>query len=172
MRHGGNLAVLARAVGPGGQVVGVDLSSKMLARARRRAERRGLAQVSLIQADMRGFDLPAGTTAVLATASLEMVPEHESVVRALAAQLAPAGGRLAVGGLRRPPGWPRWAVAITRAGTALFGVTRAYEGIQPWRSVREHMDEVAFERAAGGGLYLIVARAPATPDTATGPDPK
>ena len=167
---GVNLPVLARAVGESGRVIGVDLSPGMLERARRRATRHGLAQVTLVQADVRGFDLPAGTAAVLATASLEMVPEHDAVVRALAAQLAPAGGRLAVGGFRRPPSWPRWAIALGRTGVALFGVTRDYEGIQPWRSVREHLDEVAFESAAGGALYLIVARTPAAAGGTTGPE--
>ena len=168
---GVNLPVLARAVGQSGRVIGVDLSPGMLERARRRAARHDLAQVALVQADVRGFDLPAGTAAVLATASLEMVPEHDAVVRALAAQLARSGGRLAVGGFRRPPSWPRWAIALGRVAVALFGVTRDYEGIAPWRSVGEHMDEVAFETAAGGALYLIVARTRPASGGTTGPDP-
>lgn len=154
-----NLPLLARAVGGRGRVVGVDLSSEMLARAGRRVERHGLPQVTLVHADVRGFRLPAGTVAVLATASLEMVLEHDAVVAEVAAQLSSAGGRLAVGGFRRPPTWPAWAVTLGRVATALFGVTRAYEDIQPWRSVRAHLEEVAFETAAGGALYLIVARA-------------
>ena len=163
---GANLPVLADAVGEHGQVVGVDLSSEMLARARRRADRHRLPHVTLHHEDIRGFRLPAGTTAVLATGSMEMVPEYDAVVRDLAAQLSSADGRLAVGGLRRPPTWPAWAVAVGRAATALFGVTRDYEDIQPWRSVRRHMDEIAFETAAGGALYLIVARPRPAPSDA------
>lgn len=155
---GVNLPVLAKAVGEHGQVVGVDLSSGMLAKARRRADRHRLGHVTLHQADLRCFRLPPGTTAVLATASMEMVPEHDAVLRDLADQLSPTGGRLAVGGLRRPPGWPDWGVAIGRIATTLFGVNRAYEDIQPWLSVRRHMDEIAFDTAAAGALYLIVAR--------------
>ncbi len=71
--------------------------------------------------------------------------------------------RLAVGGFRRPPGWPAWVIALGRTATALFGVTRVYEDIQPWRSVRHHMDEIAFDTAAGGALYLIVAKATPPP---------
>ncbi|MDN5782713.1 MAG: methyltransferase domain-containing protein, partial [Luteimonas sp.] len=163
---GVNLQVLAEAVGEQGRVVGVDLSSEMLARARRRADRHRLPQVTLQRADIRDFRLPSGTTAVLATASMEMVPEHDAVVSDLAEQLAPTRGRLAVGGVRRPPAWPAWAVTIGRTATAVFGVTRAYENIQPWRSVRRHMDEIAFETAAGGALYLIVAK-PRSPRLAT-----
>ncbi len=162
---GVNLPILAKAVGERGRVIGVDVSARMLAQARRRADRHRLPQITLTRADIRNFHLPSGTTAVLATASLEMIPEHDTVVRDLAAQLGPTRGRLAVGGVRRPPTWPAWAVAIGRTATAVFGVTRAYEDIQPWRSVRHHMDQIAFETAAGGALYLIVAQTrPASDD--------
>ena len=165
---GVNLSFLARAVGEHGQVIGVDLSAGMLARARRRVDRHDLHQVTLERADIRNFRLPADTTAVLATASLEMVPEHDAVVRDLAEQLTPAWGRLAVGGVRRPSTWPAWVIALGRTATAMFGVTSAYEDIQPWRSVRRHMDEIAFDTAAGGALYLIVAQTrPVTGDRAT-----
>lgn len=167
---GVNLRTLATAVGDHGQVVGVDLSPAMLAKARRRADRHRLSQVTLHGADIRGFRLPAGTTAVLATGSMEMVPEHDAVVRDLAAQLSPTRGRLAVGGVRRPPAWPAWAVTLGRTATAVFGVTGAYEDIQPWRSVRRHMDEIAFETAARGALYLIVARPRPVVDGDTEPE--
>lgn len=155
---GVNLSILATAVGEHGHVIGVDLSAGMIQQARRRAGARALSQVSLEQADIRDFRLPIETSAVLATASFEMIPQYDDVVRDLAAQLASTEGRLALGGFRRPPAWPEWAVALGRGATAVFGVTRAYEDIQPWRSVQHHMDEIAFETAAGGSLYLIVAR--------------
>lgn len=166
---GVNLPVLADAVGEHGHVVGIDLSAGMLDQARRRTDRHHLSQVTLTQGDIRSVRLPAGTAAVLATGSLEMVPEHDAVIRDLAAQLTLSHGRLAVGGVRRPPGWPAWAVALGRSATAVFGVTRAYENIQPWRSVRKHMDEISFETAAGGALYLIVARPTPAPSGHTEP---
>lgn len=156
---GVNLSVLADAVGEQGQVVGIDLSQGMLDQARRRADRRHLAHVTLIQGDIREARLPPETAGVLATGSLEMIPEQDALIRNLNAQLSTTQGRLAVGGFRRPPDWPAWVVALGRTALALFGVTRAYEDIQPWKSVREHMDEIDFETALGGALYLIAARA-------------
>lgn len=159
---GVNLSALAHAVGDTGRVIGVDLSSKMLAQSRRRVNRHHLTQVILEQADIRDFELPEDTAAVLASGSLEMVPEHDAVVRTIARQLSITGGMLAVGGIQRPPTWPEWAVALGRGATAIFGVTGAYEDIQPWRSVRKHMHQVAYETAGAGALYLIIAQ-PAPP---------
>ncbi len=105
---------------------------------------------------------------MIASASLEMVPEYDAVIRDLAAQLTATHGRLAVGGFRRPPTWPGWAVALGHTVTALLGVTLAYESLQPWRSVRQHMDEIGFQTAAGGTLYLIVALARAEARTRPG----
>lgn len=164
---GVNLPPLAAAVGDHGHVIGIDLSAGMLDQARRRTDRENLSQVTLIQEDIRSVRLPPGTDAVLATGSLEMVPEYDAVVHDLASQLTPTQGRLAVGGFRRPPGWPAWAITLGRTTTALFGVTRAYEDIQPWRSVRQHLDEIAFDTAAGGALYLIAAQTKTTPPLRT-----
>lgn len=47
---------LARRVGAGGRVIGVDIASPPLNLARRRAD--GLPQVSFLQADAQGLDLP------------------------------------------------------------------------------------------------------------------
>jgi SAM-dependent methyltransferase len=49
---------LARAVGPGGRVVGLDLSRPLLGLARERIERSGLRHAELIQADAQVTPLP------------------------------------------------------------------------------------------------------------------
>jgi SAM-dependent methyltransferase len=49
---------LARRVGPGGSVIGVDVSRPMLELARQRAAREGLAQASFLEADAQTARLP------------------------------------------------------------------------------------------------------------------
>src|ERR1700761_7555523 len=54
---GRNLPYLLDAVGPGGAVVGVDLSAGMLAEARKLLVRRGATNVDLIEAEAGAVDL-------------------------------------------------------------------------------------------------------------------
>lgn len=150
---GANLPHLVRAVGLSGRVVGVDLSPGMLACARQRVEREGWRNVELVQADVHAFDFPEGLHGVVSTYGLEMVPEHDEVIGRAVAALAP-GGRIAVGGLRRPDGWPEWLIRLGELVNRPFGVTRAYEDVQPWRSVRTHATEVRYEESLLGAVYL------------------
>lgn len=159
---GPNLGPLARAVGLTGRVVGVDLSAAMLAQARDRVRRLGLDNVELVRADVREFAFPEGLDGVLAVFALEMVPDYDAVVERAVAALRP-GGRIAVSGLRRPDGWPEWAVRLGELVNRPFGVSRAYESFRPWEAVRRHAREVAYREAVLGAVYLSVGEAP-SPD--------
>jgi arsenite methyltransferase len=61
----------AQAVGPSGQVVGVDFSAGMLAQAQRKVAALGLSQVKLLEADAETLDWPAASLdAILCTSGL------------------------------------------------------------------------------------------------------
>ena len=102
------LAALARSVGPAGQVIGVDLSARMLARSRRRAARAGYAgRVALIQGDAHHLPLAAGAfDAVFMSFVLELIdtPEIPALLEQCRLVLR-AGGRLGVVSLQltQPP---------------------------------------------------------------------
>ena len=51
--------LIEQAVGPGGQIVGVDLTDAMLACAQDRIAKNGWSNVSLVQSDAASFDFPA-----------------------------------------------------------------------------------------------------------------
>src|SRR6516165_6760896 len=54
-----NFPLLEEVIGPGGRIVGVDLTDAMLARAQDRIATNGWSNVSLVQADAADFDFPA-----------------------------------------------------------------------------------------------------------------
>src|SRR5271155_3024023 len=69
-----NFPLLEKVVGPGGRIVGVDLTDAMLARAQDRIETNGWSNVSLVQADAADFDLPAEVDASLDTYATSQGP--------------------------------------------------------------------------------------------------
>ena len=114
-----------------------------------------------MEADVRDFAFPEPLHGVVSTFGLEMVPEHDDVIARAVAALAP-GRRIAVGGLRHPERWPEWLVELGALVNRPFGVTRAYEDIQPWRSVQAHTSEVDYEESLLGAAYLAVGEAPSS----------
>ncbi|CAN5122918.1 class I SAM-dependent methyltransferase [soil metagenome] len=121
---GKNLPALAEAVGPGGRVVGVDISAAMLERARARVAPQGLRNVELVEADAATFGLPPGTERVLATFSLSMMADPERVIEHVVGALPPHG-RFAVLDFRIPPSWSGSFRQAALALTAPLGETRA-----------------------------------------------
>ncbi len=157
---GRNLPRLAQRVGPTGRVIGVDLSEGMLTRARGRCSGTGHANVDLVQAELRDYEPPAETAAVVAAFALEMVPEHDQVIRRLAERLRP-GSVVASVGLREPDGWPEWAIRLGALANRPFGVTPAYRDIRPWTSIRAHLTDVTVATSHAGVVYAAVGAVPA-----------
>lgn len=155
---GSNFPYLVEAIGPTGRVIGVDLSQGMLARARRRARRHGWSNIELVEADVRTFGFPRPSHGVVAAYALEMVPEHDAVIARAVEALAP-GRRIVIGGLRRPEGWPEWLIRLGEWVNRPFGVSRTYEGVQPWHAVRTHASEIQYEEHLFGAVYLAVGEA-------------
>ena len=82
-----NFSLVRGTIGPDGLLIGLDFSSGMLAKARRKVERAGWQNVHLIQADARTMSAEllskhGGVTAVdrvLCTLGLSVVPDWERV---------------------------------------------------------------------------------------------
>lgn len=106
------LVSLARAVGPGGRVIGVDISDGMLAIARERLQKEGLSErVDLHLGDAAALDfIEAGSLdGVFMSFTLELFdnPEIPRVLQE-ARRILKSGGRLAVVSMTKndPPGIP------------------------------------------------------------------
>jgi ubiquinone/menaquinone biosynthesis C-methylase UbiE len=106
----------AQAVGPSGQVYGVDLSGKMVAALQRRAQQRGLANVDVARMDAEELALPdAAFDVALCALGLMYMPDPERAVREMRRVLRPRGRvALAVWGERSRCGW-----------ASLFGIVDA-----------------------------------------------
>jgi ubiquinone/menaquinone biosynthesis C-methylase UbiE len=135
-----NFPLLQKAVGPGGQIVGVDMTDAMLARAQRRMEANGWGNVSLVQADADDFDFPAEVDAILSTYALTQVPECAEVIARGTAALS-TGGRWAVLDLKIPASVPGWLAQLGTATVRPFASIDEWIMRRPWEAIRAAMQE-------------------------------
>jgi ubiquinone/menaquinone biosynthesis C-methylase UbiE len=104
---GGLSLQAARAAGPAGNVLGVDLSERMVQIATQRAADAGLVNARFVRADAQSLELSeAQFDVVLCSLGLMYVPQPEAALREVRRSLRP-GGRvvLSVWGERMACGW-------------------------------------------------------------------
>jgi demethylmenaquinone methyltransferase/2-methoxy-6-polyprenyl-1,4-benzoquinol methylase len=152
-----NFPLLQQAVGPGGQIVGVDLTDAMLARAQDRIAANGWSNISLVQADAAEFDFPAGVNAILSTYAMTQVPDCAAVIAHGAAALS-GGGRWVVLDLKLPAKTPAW---LAQAGTAIvrrFASVDEWIMRRPWEAIRiamqEELTDIAWTELCFGTAFL------------------
>ena len=133
-----NFPLIEDVIGPGGRIIGVDLTDAMLAQAQDRIERNGWSNISLVQADAADFDFPSGADAILSTYALSQVPECAEVIAHGAAALS-AGGRWAVLDLKVPDNTPEWLAQFGTAIVRPFAAIDEWTMRRPWEAIRAAM---------------------------------
>lgn len=121
--------------------------------------RAGWQNVELVRADMADYDFPRGVNKVLATGSLNYIPEHDRVIERASRALA-TGGRLVVLDAKRPKRWPVWLVKFFAWVMSPFGITLEYFDARLWESVARYFQEPTMEEVYGGLIYISSGTAP------------
>lgn len=136
----------AEKVAPGGSVVGVDLSEKLLGLARAKAKASGLGNIEFRVGDMLALPFPDSQfDAVVCVFGIFFVPDMAAAVRSLWRVVRPAG-RLAI------TTWgPRF---FEPANSAFWNSVRderpeLYKGFNPWDRIVEPSAVLALLREAG-----------------------
>ena len=135
-----NFSLIERLIGPGGRIVGVDLTDAMLAQARQRMDAHGWRNITLVHADAAEFDFPPEVDAILSTYALTQVPECGDVITRGAAALS-AGGRWVVLDLKAPDNAPWWLAQLGTAVVRPFGSIDEWIMRRPWEVIRTAMQE-------------------------------
>ena len=135
-----NFPLIEQSIGPGGRLVGVDLTDAMLTQAEQRIAANGWSNISLVQSDAAAFDFPTEVDAILSTYALTQVPACGDVITRGAAALS-RGGRFAVLDLKAPETAPRWLAQLGIAVVRPFGSIDEWIMRRPWATIRAAMDE-------------------------------
>jgi demethylmenaquinone methyltransferase/2-methoxy-6-polyprenyl-1,4-benzoquinol methylase len=162
-----NFPLIEEVIGPGGRIVGVDLTDAMLACAQDRIEANGWGNISLVQADAAGFDFPTGADAILSTYALTQVPECAEVIAHGAAALS-GGGRWVVLDLKVPASTPRWLSQLGTAAVGPFAAIDEWIMRSPWEAIRaamrEELADLSWTELFFGTAFLAAgSRGPGTP---------
>ncbi len=133
-----NFPIIEKIIGPGGQIVGVDLTDAMLARAQDRVGAHGWNNVTLVQSHAAEYVFPPRVDAIMSTYAMSQIAECAQVIANGAAALS-AGGRWAVLDLKVPGSTPGWLIRLST------GVVRPHASIdewimrRPWDAIRAAM---------------------------------
>ncbi len=149
-----NFNALVDAVGPTGEVVGIDLTNEMLAQADHRIEQNRWINVRTQQADATALPFEAGEfSAVCSTLAFSVIPDTRKALEQAQRVLKP-GGRISL--LDCPPlgGKVRWLGPILRP------LGKYFVAWQPEADIVEVLTEV-FGKCKVlrmvGGLYFIAS---------------
>ncbi|OZF32522.1 ubiquinone biosynthesis protein [Rhodococcus sp. 14-2496-1d] len=152
-----NFAGLQRMIGPTGSITGVDASPQMLEQARRRADRFGWSNVTLVAADataLTSADLgeQAPFDAALSTYALSLMTPWQAALDAMIAATR-VGGVVAVVDMQRPvgraAGWTPLAKLACRLGGSDIEA-------HPWTAMTPLLQNLSARAVRGGHVQIRV----------------
>jgi ubiquinone/menaquinone biosynthesis C-methylase UbiE len=135
-----NFPLIEELIGPGGRIIGVDLTDAMLAQAQDRIAAHGWSNISLVQSEAAEFGFPAQADAILSTYALTQVPECAEVIAHGAAALS-RGGRWVVLDVKVPGSTPGWLAQLGTAAVRPFAAIDEWIMRRPWEAIRAAMQE-------------------------------
>jgi len=161
-------ARLADAVGPTGQVIGIDASTDMLEQAERRIEEHQWSQISLVHAPAAGARLPQPVDAAVFCAVHDVLQDEPSLDNVLG-QVRPRGWVGAVGGQWVHPAVPGLDLMVFWLHAPYVRDFHRFD--RPWARLAGHLADWQVCDIAAGTGYLLVGRTGAAPLSDAGSAP-
>jgi SAM-dependent methyltransferase len=155
-----NFVALQDAIGPRGHLIGVDLSSDMLARADKRAERYGWQNVTLLAAAGQDAAVPIAADAALLSAVHDVL-RCPAALANVVSQVRP-GGRVVAAGPKWVPWWRPASLALNSCAWLLNRpYVTTFEGFDaPWSHLERLLPDLAVEELCFGAGFIAVGTRP------------
>lgn len=148
-----NFSLLEEEVGPGGRIIGVDITDAMLDQARERISRNNWSNIELVLSPAADYRFPQGVDAILSTFALTLDPDYDRVIQAGARALRP-GGSFVLLDLRLPANWLRHLAPLLVYLVRPFAVSLEVAKRRPWESMQRHLKNVTVKNLYLGIVYL------------------
>jgi demethylmenaquinone methyltransferase/2-methoxy-6-polyprenyl-1,4-benzoquinol methylase len=156
-----NFAGLEEGIGAEGRLVGIDLSPDMLRGARRRVERHGWTNITLIEAAMEDAAVPGAADAALLCATHDILRSPPALERLL--RHVRPGGQIVAGGPRFASRW-----RPDRVPMDLFTIQHnrdyvtTFEGFdRPWSHLDRLIPDLEVRDVLFGAGYIATGTRPA-----------
>jgi SAM-dependent methyltransferase len=149
-----NFVDLEQRVGPAGRVVGIDLSSDMLARAQLRIDRHGWTNVTLIQAAVEDASIPGEADGAL-LCGVHDVLRSPSALSKVISHVRP-GAHVVAGGAKWAPWWRAGSLPLNLLVWLLNrDYVTTFEGFaRPWSHLAPLLQEFEVQDVFGGGGFI------------------
>jgi demethylmenaquinone methyltransferase/2-methoxy-6-polyprenyl-1,4-benzoquinol methylase len=154
-----NFALLEKAVGSRGRIIGVDISEAMLERAEARVRDAGWNNVELVCCSAADYQFPRGVGGIFATGVLNYEPAYDQLIARSAQALGP-GRRWVVLDYKMPKNWLRYLAPAFLFLGSTYGVSRKLMERHPWESIQRHLRNTQMQELYGGFVYIISGEAP------------
>ena len=152
-----SLPLLHEAVGPGGQVVGVEQCAHMLAQARQRVDEAGLSGVTLLHAPVEEAPLDGWADAACFHFTHDILLSPQALARVMR-HLRP-GAQVVATGLQWAPAWA-WLANCWVYGAAWYSISSLQQLHAPWQLLAAVVPELVVEPVWQGAVFIAHGRIP------------
>jgi len=164
---GGSFPYLVRAVGPAGQVTGVDISPEMSINARNRIARNKWRNVQVIEAAAQDVHLAGAFDGLLMFATADIYASEEALEN-IFPQLGDNARVVVFGAKISRNRWGRILNPVLRmAFSRLSFPTTSLPDYEPWRVLAKRIEKLQIEEYFGGSMFLASASVATTKGRAT-----
>jgi tRNA A58 N-methylase Trm61 len=154
---GANLPYLVKAVGPNGQVTGVEMSPDMAAKAKERIAKHGWKNVEIRLGPAATTEVPQGLDGALFFMTHDIIRTPAALDNILGA-LRP-GARVASFGPKESAKWNVLVNLVTLSKAKVYHTT--FESFdKPWTLLEPRLEDFKVRRKMFGGGYLATGRIP------------